>query len=138
MAYWFAGFFARPRVTPPTALPPRACWRTITTPFDGVGVQLAGLRSERPPVATIEALAVELGFASAQAWIYLTYSCWGGRIESVYGLANSADGGRIGPVDVLDKDEAKQAYVALMAHFGVCARDALNFQPFHRGFWDET
>ena len=138
MAYWFSGFFARPNVAPPVVLPARACWRTIAAPFDGVGVCLPELQGERPAIQVVEGLATELGLAESQAWVYLTYTCWGGKIDSVYGIAESKHGGRIGPLEEADGKKCKETYIALMAHFGISAADAVDFRPFHRGFWGDA
>ena len=138
MAYWFSGFFARPQIPRPAIFPARACWRSITAPFDGVGVRLPELQEERPEVERIEALADQLGLSASQSWVYLTYTCWAGKIDSVYGMAQSQDGVRIGPLDESDWKKTKETYVALMAHFGILAQDALDFAPFRRGFWGDA
>jgi hypothetical protein len=121
MAYWFSGFFARPNVQQPHVLPARACWRTITTPFNGVGVRLPELQGERPTVAVIGALADQLELSGSNAWVYLSYTCWGGKIDSVYGVARSEDGSRIGPLDEYEWEKCQETYVARMTplwHFG--------------------
>ena len=137
MSYWFAGFFARPRLPKPEILPARACWRAIDAPFDGVGVDLPHLHGERPSVAEIEEMARDFGLAASTAWLYLTYTCWGGELDSVYGFGKSDDRGRIGPIDVGTGEQVEPAYLALMDHFGVAADDAMDFPPFRRGFWSD-
>lgn len=110
----------------------------ITAPFDGVGVRLPELQGERPSLEVIEALAEQIGLARSQAWVYLTYTCWGGKIDSVYGVAQSEHGSRVGPLDEPNWQKCQETYIALMTHFGVAAQDAVNFKPFYRGFWDDA
>jgi hypothetical protein len=88
VAYEFTGFFARPSVPQPAALPQGAVWREIATPFVGVGVWLAGSDARLLPPAQAEALARQLGLDAAECWVYLTYVCWGGQIDFVYGLGS--------------------------------------------------
>jgi hypothetical protein len=137
MAYWFAGFFARPPVARPAALPPGACWKAIAEPFDGIGVRLPDLEGEEPPVETIEALAKQFGLGGATTWVYLTYTCWAGRVDSVYGLVRTPQE-QFGPLGESDGDKVRQAYLDLMARFGVAEHDALDFPPFYRGFWGDA
>jgi hypothetical protein len=75
VAYEFAGFFARPSVPRPEALPEGAVWREITTPFVGVGVRLPALTDSEglPALADVQALARSLGVSAADRWVYLNY-----------------------------------------------------------------
>jgi hypothetical protein len=134
MSYSFAGFFVRPPLEPPSDLPAGAVWRAIEEPFVGSGVRLPDLLGKTPAPAEVKHLACRLGFAATSDWIFITYSCWAGRIELVYGFGSR--GGRpFGPIDGWAVDECKVPYVRLMADFGVAPEDALNFTPFRRGFW---
>jgi hypothetical protein len=138
MAYRFAGFFARPMIERPAALPGTVVWREITVPFVGVGVRLpvTGFGDDEPVPAEAGRLLAEVGLNRATDWVYLNYVTWAGRIDSVYGLGSS--GGReFGPVSESDGDKTRTAYLALMDSFGVSQADALNFPPFVRGFWGE-
>jgi hypothetical protein len=137
MGYQFAGFFASSALPRPDSLPPGAVWREIASPFVGVGIRLPALLGKTPARAEVEALARQLGVDAADRWLYLTYDCWGGRIDCIYGLG-ARGGSPFGPVgeDALDAVEA--TYTRLMAQFGVPAGDALQFAPFPRGFWGET
>jgi hypothetical protein len=137
MAYWFAGFFARPVVPRPEALPQGAVWREITTPFVGVGVRLPALLGKVPPPADVQTLARELGLLAADRWIYLTYTCWAGQIDVVYGLG-SRGGVPFGPVKESARQTVKAAYTSLMEQFGIPAETALRFEPFTRGYWGDT
>jgi hypothetical protein len=137
MAYWFTGFFAAPVLPRPDPLPLGAVWREITSPFSGVGVSLPSLLGNTPARDEVEALARQLGVAAADRWLYLTYVCWAGRIDFVYGLGASG-GLPFGPVKEDDQDTVKDTYIRLMAQFGVSAEDALRFAPFQRGFWGES
>jgi hypothetical protein len=135
--YRFAGFFASPPISPPADLPTGAVWRRISKPFDGIGVFLPDLRQKRPEVTEIESIARALGIWDVDRWLYLTYTCLGGRIDSVYGLA-CVRLDLIGPVDEDADDRVKAAYLDLMQAFGVPAADAINFGPFRRGYWGDT
>jgi len=133
MAYWFSGFFAKPSVEPPTTLPERAVWREIVSPFVGVGVLLAELQGERPSSEEVQSLVQRLGIDRAD-WIYLTYVCWAGSVDSVYGLG--VCGGRpFGQVDEDRGTHTREAYIRLMGEFGVSPENAMRFPPFERGFW---
>jgi hypothetical protein len=137
LAYWFAGFFARPATDKPLVLPDDAVWRAIEAPFSGVGVRLPSLLGESPSVPEITRLAGELGMNAAEGWLFIVYTCWGGRIDSVYGLGRR--GGRhFGPVEESDLAKVKAAYVTLMGEFGISEEDAFRFTPFERGFWGES
>jgi hypothetical protein len=136
VTYRFNGFFARPPVSRPTGLPAGAVWRDITAPFVGVGVRIrvTGLGDGEPGPVEARQLLAAVGLAGASDWLYLSYVTWAGPIDHVYGLGVSA-GREFGPVS--EGDEARAAYLALMAEFGVSEADALNFPPFVRGFWGE-
>ena len=133
MAFWFTGFFARPGVPRPEVLSPGAVWRDIATPFIGVGVRLAGSDDTQSP-AEVEALARRLGLDGAESWVFLKYTCWGGRIDSVDGLG-SCGGVPFDPIS--EDDDAENAYLDLMRQFGIPTETALRFEPFHRGYWGE-
>jgi hypothetical protein len=133
MAYEFEGLFARPPVVRPGGLPEGAVWRAIDTPFRGVGLLLPESFGRTQDVAAVWQLSQQFGFASAD-WLYLTYLCWGGRIDFVYGFG-SRDGRAFGPITESAPDAVQGAYTRLMNEFGVSAADALNFPPFVRGFW---
>ena len=128
MAYRFTGFFARLMIDAPPALPTGAVWRVVTDPFDGVGVRLPDGIEEG------HRLRHEVGLSAAEGWLFLEYACWGGRIDYVHG--RGVRGGReFGPIRE-DRD-AKAAFLFLMRSFGIEDADALDFAPFHRGFWGE-
>jgi hypothetical protein len=100
----------------------------------GVGVSLPSLLGNTPAREDVEALARQVGLAAADRWLYLTYICWAGQIDFVYGLGASG-GVPFGPVEEDDEDGIKGAYSRLMAQLGVSEEDALHFAPFRRGFW---
>jgi hypothetical protein len=134
--YEFAGFFARPAVPRPAILPPGAVWREIATPFAGVGVWLPGSDDKllAPPEA--EALVRQLGLDAAECWVFLTYVCWGGDIDFVYGFG-SRRGVVFGPVKEDARDAVEAAFTGLMEQFGVPGEVVLDFEPFRRGYWGE-
>jgi len=86
VAYQFTGFFAKPTITPPRRLPEGAVWRNLDTPFVGIGVRLPAFHSSTAPAGEVLELARRLGLDPATDWLFLVYTCWGGRIDSVYGL----------------------------------------------------
>jgi hypothetical protein len=137
MAYWFSGFFAKPAVSRPDELPEGAIWREIGAPFCGVGVRLDSLQGETPNPKKVVALTEQPGIARAVDWVYLTYVCWAGRIDFIYGLGAR---GRwyFGPIEESDVDFTKDVYLELMGEFGVEPVDAMRFPPFDRGFWGEA
>lgn len=136
MAYEFTGFFARPAVPQPVALPPGAVWREIAAPFSGIGVRLPGSADRLLPPPEVEALARQFGLGAADRWVYLNYVCWGGDIDFVYGFGWHC-GTAFGPIQEDARDAVEAVYTGLMGRFGVAAADALNFPPFIRGFWGD-
>lgn len=135
MTYHFAGFLAASRIKQPERLPERAVWREIDRPFAGVGLRLPEFIGERPEPAVVSRFADELGFATSHSWLYLTYTCWGGVVDFVFGFG-AKNGHPFGP---LESDEhAEDIYVELMSKLGVNEKSALDFEPFRRGFWGET
>jgi hypothetical protein len=135
VAYEFAGIFAKPSIAQPDSLPPDAVWRVITAPFSGVGVRLPSLAQETPDVYFVSQLVQQFGLASGD-WLYITYVCWGGAIDFVYGFG-SCGGRTFGPVEESAQNAVEEAYTGLMAEFGVSTEDAMRFDPFVRGFWGE-
>jgi hypothetical protein len=134
--YQFAGFFAKPALERPDELPPNTVWREISSPFVGVGVRLPDLIGKAPRQSEIFRLLKAVGLGRAASWLYINYTCWGGRIDSIYGLG--MHGRRFfGPVKETDLSIVRDDYVDLMSEFGVQEADALNFPPFKRGFWGE-
>ncbi|QDV38801.1 hypothetical protein [Tautonia plasticadhaerens] len=145
MAYWFAGFFAKPAVDAPGELPEDAAWRVVESPFSGVGLRMPDLLDARPEVVRVLELARGLGIDRAEDWIFLVYTCFGGRVDSVFGLGRrgSRDFGPIEEDDELGKNPAEErptsrASLDLMAAFGVAEEDARDFAPFRRGYWGEV
>lgn len=136
MAYWFAGFFARPAIPKPDDLRADALWREISQPFIGVGVRLPHLQGKCPSASEVATLADALGLGAADCWLYLTYTCWGGQIDSVYGLG-SRGGVAFGPVEESARDTVEPAFIGLMSQLGVSNQDARQFAPFERGYWME-
>ncbi len=134
--YRFAGFFAKPLIDRPADLPDGTVWRTISFPFVGVGVRLPSLIGESPVPVKVEELLRKVGLHTAKVWLYLTYDCWAGRIDYVYGLGAS-DGRGFGPIDESAANKAQAAYLSIMGEFGITPTDALDFQPFVRDFWGE-
>lgn len=134
MAYQFAGLFSKFWPGGVLESAPGVVWKVIDTPFAGVGVRLAALLGESPPPGEVEALRERYGLGQVKDWLYLSYDCWGGRIDFVYGLG-SRGGRRFGPVEDSAMETVEAAYLGLMAEFGVSAADAENFPPFRRGFW---
>jgi hypothetical protein len=137
VTYRFAGFFANPSVPAPDVLPDGAVWKEIKSPFEGVGLRLDSLVGESPDVRVVAALAERFGFSRADRWIYLTYDCWGGQLDFVFGLGMKA-GLSFGPRESSDEDRVEAEYLGLMQAFGLTDSEALNFAPFSRGFWGEN
>lgn len=137
MAYRFAGFLTPSRVACPHMLPPGAAWREFPAPFEGSGVRLPELVGKSPDVGTIRELAMSLGFSSVDTWLYLTYDCWGGRIDFIYGFGQVA-GESFGPVEEDALIAVEAAFTSLMAKLDITPEQAMRFAPFERGFWGET
>lgn len=137
MTYRFAGFLSPCRIERPATLPAGAVWREITTPFGGSGVRLSGLIGQAPTVEVIHELARTLGFDSTDTWLYLTYDCWGGQIDFVYGVGLDA-GEPFGPVEADARNVVEAAFTSLMAKLNLGAEQAMLFAPFERGFWGEA
>jgi hypothetical protein len=135
--YRFAGFFAKPWIDRPTSLPEGAVWRSVSVPFAGVGVRLPALIGQSPDPAEVERLLRQVGLHAATDWLYLTYDCWAGRIDYVYGLGVRS-GHAFGPAKESDVSKVRAAYLELMGEFGVQPADALAFPPFVRGFWGDA
>jgi hypothetical protein len=144
MAYWFSGFLAKPAVDAPDRMPEDAAWRVITSPFSGVGLRLPAFDGERPGVGWVLELARDLGIDRAEDWVFLVYTCFGGRVDSVFGLGRRGSH-HFGPIEEDDglprppdgERPTERAYLDLMAAFGVDEAAAKNFPPFRRGFWGE-
>jgi hypothetical protein len=132
--YRFAGFFAKPLIDQPASLPEDAVWRSISLPFTGVGVRLPALIGESPAPSEVRCLLQQVGLHAATDWLYITYDCWAGRIDYVYGLGVRSDH-TFGPVKEADISKVKTAYVELPGEFGVQPDDAIQFAPFERGYW---
>ena len=137
MSYQFAGFFAAPDVPEPKSLPPGGVWREIAKPFVGVGLRIPEFVGKSPEPGLVVSLAQELGIASSSNWLYVTYDCWAGEIDFIYGIG-SRDAITFGPIETSDSSQIKSFYTSLMQHFGVNEADAFQFAPFERGFWGEA
>jgi hypothetical protein len=134
--YRFTGFFVRPAIERPAALPAGVIWREVAAPFAGVGVYLPGLVGKKPGLDEARQLLAEVGLNGAADWLFIDYVTWAGRIDSVSGLGSS--GGRaFGPVAESDGEKTRAAYLKLMGAFGVAEVDAFDFPPFVRGFFNE-
>ncbi len=136
MSYQFAGFFTRPAV-PLREFPADAVAIQIGAPFLGTGIRFHSLIGKTPAVADVLDLASKIGVAAAPQWIYLTYDCWGGEIDFVYGFT-STDGVLSPPVEDSSWDSVEATYYILMSRFGIGEESARDFAPFTRGFWGEN
>jgi hypothetical protein len=136
VAYQFAGFFAKPAIDRPDYLPEGAVWRSISVPFEGVGVRLPAMIGQSPDPRKVGRLLREVGLQTASDWLYIDYCTWAGRIDCVYGLGVTA-GRAFGPLYESAIDRTKETYLELMGEFGVEPADAMRFPPFERGFWGE-
>lgn len=135
--YRFAGFLSPSRIARPASLPADAVWREIAVPFEGCGVRLPEFIGTTPAIETIRELSATLGFDSADTWLYLTYDCWAGRIDFVYGFGQRHRE-PFGPVKENSPPALEAAFTSLMANLGLSAEQAVRFPPFERGFWGEN
>lgn len=137
MAYWFAGFFAQPVIRKPVNLPADASWREISSPFIGIGVRLEHLIGEQPTREAVKEIARELGLEESVCWLYLTYTCWAGKIDFVYGLG-MRNGVPFGPLSESEQGRTELVYTNLMSHLGLLPEQAMQFEPFERGYWEKA
>jgi len=72
----------------------------------------------------------------AARWIYLEYVCWGGGIDSVYGLG-SHNGESFGPFYADEMAKVDGVFGDLMSRFGVALPSGNFFEPFVRGYWGD-
>ena len=138
MSYEFTGFFAAPAIQRPITLPEGTVWRNIETPFVGVGVKLVERDNDAPLPSQTDVLGLlrQVSLSDAQRWLFLTYVCWSGLIDFVYGMG-SRDGQIFGPAQDDEVDSAGPLFASLMKQFGVDLGDRIYFAPFVRGYWDE-
>lgn len=116
-------------------LPADSIVRSIQTPFIGMGIALPSLAGKLLTISELLALANQTGIAAATAWIFIDYETWG-RVDAVY-AAGLADGSAFGRFDDSNGETVETTYLDVMARFGVNNVDALDFEPFYRGFWGE-
>lgn len=86
-------------------------------------------------MSELSAVANQVGLAAAKAWLFIDYETWG-RVDAVY-AAGFADGKVFGPFDDSNGETVEATYVDVMSRIGISKDDALDFEPFHRGFWGE-
>ena len=148
MTYRFAGFLCPSRVERPASLPPGVVWREISEPFVGVGVRIEELVGKSPQVEEVDRFADALKIKTSPAWLYLTYDCWAGEVDFVYGLGFSngkafgslkerLDDDVFGPLREESEASARDIFIQLMARIGLTPEQAMRFPPFERGFWGE-
>lgn len=137
--YKFAGFFAKQQLKPPAASGVDAVWRAINTPFVGVGIRLQEFidGDELPDPDRVTAIRERLGLGAAIDWLFIIYVCWGGRIDFVYGFGKQGERA-FGPVKEFAGPKIEAVYLHLMGEFGVQPEDAMQFDPFVRGFWGDA
>ncbi len=100
-----------------------------------MGIALPSLAGKLLTISELLALANQTGIAAATAWMFIDYETWG-RVDAVY-AAGLADGSAFGPFDDSNGETVETTYLDVMARFGVNNVDALDFEPFYRGFWGE-
>lgn len=137
MAYRFTGFLAPGLecITDSAELPAGSVIRSIQTPFVGVGIALPSLTGKTLQVSELSAVANQMGIGAAKAWLFIDYETWGG-VDAVY-AAGFADGSAFGPFDDSNGETVEATYVDVMGRIGISKDDALDFEPFYRGFWGE-
>ena len=137
MAYRFTGFLVPLLSTfeKSAELPADAIVRAIHVPLSGTGIALPSLGGKHPSAQELLALAEQLGIAVADSWLYIDYVTWGG-IDAVYAFG-SFQGQPFGPIDDSNLETVEMTYVEVMSCIGISKADALDFQPFNRGFWGD-
>lgn len=66
----------------------------------------------------------------------MQYDCFGGQIDYVFGVIQFRDHS-IKTIEESNLESVQNVYLDFMRSFGLSDEDALNFPPFHRGFWGE-
>lgn len=137
MSYQFAGFFATSDSSLTIELPEKAVLRNICTPFQGLGIRLSHYIGQSISSEDVVLLATQLGLTRCPTWIFLQYDCFGGQIDYVFGVIQTTDRS-IKTIEESNLEDVQNTYLDFMKSFGLSNEDALNFPPFHRGFWGET
>jgi len=137
MAYRFTGLLAPglEGLADSADLPAGSVIRSIQTPFVGVGIALPSLAGKTLQMSELSAVANQMGIAAAKVWLFIDYETWGG-VDAVYAVG-FADGSFFGPFDDSNGETVEATYVDVMGRIGVSKDDALDFEPFYRGFWGE-
>lgn len=87
-------------------------------------------------LSAITELATGLGINGRVPWLFMQYDTWGGELDFVFGLGVTS-AGPFGPFEESARGQVEPIYINLMSQLGVGADEALEFEPFKRGYWGE-
>jgi hypothetical protein len=136
MSYQFAGFFVKEFEENKLVLSDIGFdIKTVRVPFSGIAIRFPQYFGKEPKLKEIYELATNLGFGKTAEWIFLVYDCWAGHIDYIWGFVHTTVGD-LGPILDFSFESVEQAYIELMAYFGVSKKDSLEFPVFYRDFWN--
>ncbi|WP_332604656.1 hypothetical protein [Acinetobacter sp. ESBL14] len=137
MSYQFVGFFALTEQMKSPFYPiDGTTWKDIKDPFHGIGIKLSPSIKTPSSPDDIKALFSAMNINHVKQWLFIEYVCFGGSIDYIYALIMK-NGEIYGPIEESALENVERVYIDLMNEFGISEKDALQFKPFDRNFWDE-
>ena len=68
--------------------------------------------------------------------MFIVYECWAGEINYLFGYISKPEKEIVSTIET-SRDKLENAYIYFIEQFGIYKDEALNFEPFQRGFWEE-
>ncbi|MEO0908220.1 MAG: hypothetical protein AAFY07_11925 [Pseudomonadota bacterium] len=108
--------------------------KSLSEPFSGLIILVTDDYEPGIPDESIRKIIgpVELNGVD---WMYIEYVTWAGRIDAVRSFGE-CNGKEMTPYNDTVIETLEATYLKTMGDFGISKKDALDFPPFYRGFWD--
>ncbi len=110
--------------------------KKVNSPFIGSAISIPQYVSKNPSIGEVNNIAKKIGIKQEHEWMFIIYKCWAGEIDDLFGYIKKPKR-QIASIIESDKNKLENAYISFMEKFGVSKDEALDFEPFKRGFWEE-
>ncbi len=137
MTYQFAGIFVKEfKISAEVPLDIPYTVRKVNSPFIGSGISIPQYVSKNPSIEEVNNIVKKIGIKQDLEWMFIIYECWAGKIDDLFGYIKKPEK-EIASIIESGKNKLENAYISFMKKFGVSKDEALDFEPFKRGFWGE-
>ncbi len=137
MTYQFAGIFVKEfQISAEVPLDIPYTVRKVNSPFFGSAISIPQYVSKNPSIEEVNNIVKKIGIKLEHEWMFIIYECWAGEIDDLFGYIKKPEKQIVSIIES-GKNKLENTYISFMEKFGVSKDEALDFEPFKRGFWGE-